>query len=231
MLNLCQHVWFPHIHRSIVHMAQSCKHCTEQGKNLKPIIGKKSSFQMEPVVEPNEEVHLEFAGQLLDELNKDVNISCNNKRSKFPTAKVVTNSRADGAIKFMQRYISNNGVPGRLRCDQAQTKKFQVICNTNNMKLLFAPVDDNRAIMVVERMVQTIKRRLVVRRIDQCNTPYKKASDVGEVLKSLRITPQGITKISPFERHMSRKTKNALSNGARFSSPITLIGEMPNTHV
>ena len=40
MLYLCQHVWFPHIHRTIVHMAQNCRHCTEQGTNLKPIIGK-----------------------------------------------------------------------------------------------------------------------------------------------------------------------------------------------
>ena len=31
MLDLCLHVWFPHIHRTIVHMAQNCKHCTEQG--------------------------------------------------------------------------------------------------------------------------------------------------------------------------------------------------------
>ena len=42
MLDLCQHVWFPHIPRTIVHMVQNCKHCTEQGKNLKPIIGKKT---------------------------------------------------------------------------------------------------------------------------------------------------------------------------------------------
>ena len=52
MLDLNQHVWFPHIHRSIVQTAQHCKHCTEQGKNSKPIIGKKHSFQMELVVEP-----------------------------------------------------------------------------------------------------------------------------------------------------------------------------------
>ena len=39
MLDLCQNVWFPHIHRSIVQMAKICKHCTEQSKNLKPIIG------------------------------------------------------------------------------------------------------------------------------------------------------------------------------------------------
>ena len=61
MLDLRQHVWFPHIHRSIVQMAQNCKHCQEQGKNLKPILGKNLSFHMEPVVEPNEEVQLDFA--------------------------------------------------------------------------------------------------------------------------------------------------------------------------
>ena len=74
MLDLCQHVWFPHIHRTIVHMAQNCRHCTEQGKNLKPIIGKKHSFLMEPVVEPNEEVQLDFAGPLPDELSRDAYI-------------------------------------------------------------------------------------------------------------------------------------------------------------
>ena len=62
MLDLSQHVWFPHIHRSTAQMAQNCKHCTEQGKNLKPSLGKKFSFQMEPVVDPNEEVQLDFAG-------------------------------------------------------------------------------------------------------------------------------------------------------------------------
>ena len=36
MLDLSYHVWFPHIHRAVVQMAQKCKHCTEQGKNLKP---------------------------------------------------------------------------------------------------------------------------------------------------------------------------------------------------
>ena len=52
-------------------MAQNWKHCTEQGKMSKPTIGKKHSFLMEPVVEPNEEVQLDFAGPLPDELNTD----------------------------------------------------------------------------------------------------------------------------------------------------------------
>ena len=85
---------------------------------------------MEPVVEPNEEVQLDFAWTLLDEVNRDAYILVAiDKWSKFPTAKSVSNTTEDIAIKFMQRYISNNGAPRRLRCDQAQTlraKKFQM---------------------------------------------------------------------------------------------------------
>ena len=39
----------------------------------------------------------------------------------FSTANVVSNTTEDVAIEFMQRYVSNNGVPRRLKCDQAQT--------------------------------------------------------------------------------------------------------------
>ena len=226
MLDLSHHVWFPHIDRSIVKMAQNCKHCTEQGKNLKPILGNKLSFQMEPVVEPNEKAQLDFAGPLLDELNKDAYILVAiDKWSKFPTAKVVSNTTADIAINFMQRNISNKWIPRRLRCDQAQTfraKKFQIFCSSNNKKLPFAPVDDHRAIGVVKRMIQTIKRRLAVIKIDQPNTSYKLASDVAEIIKTLRITPHGVTKVYLFEAHMGRKPHTSLSNIATNSSPNNL---------
>ena len=142
---------------------------------------------MEPVVEPNERVQLDFAGPLPDELNKDAYILVAiDKWSKFTKAKVVSNTTADIAIKFMQRYISNNKVPRRLKCDQAQTfrtKKFHFFWNSNDIKVLFAPVDDHSAIGVVERMIQTLKRRLAVIRIDKTNTPYRLASDVAEIIK------------------------------------------------
>ena len=113
---------------------------------------------MEPVVEPNEEAQLDLTEPIPDELNKDEYILVAvGEWSKFPTAKVVSNTTADVARKFMQRYISNNGVPRRLGCDQAQTfraKNFQILCRANNMRLLFAPVDDHRSIGVVERLIQ-----------------------------------------------------------------------------
>ena len=68
---------------------------------------------MESVIEPNEGVQIYFAVPLPDELNKDAYILLAlDKRSNFPTAKFATaNTTADVAIKFMQRFISNNGVP------------------------------------------------------------------------------------------------------------------------
>ena len=71
MLDLYQHIWFPHIHSAIVQMAQGCRQCTEQGKNLKPVICKQHSLQMEPVVDPNKKIQLDFAGPLPDHLNKN----------------------------------------------------------------------------------------------------------------------------------------------------------------
>ena len=80
------------------------------------------------MVEPNEAVQLDYAGPLPDELNKEAYILVAvDKWSKFPTAKVVSNTTADIAIKFIQRYISNSGVPRRLRCDQAQTFRAMIL--------------------------------------------------------------------------------------------------------
>ena len=68
---------------------------------------------------------------------------------------VVSKTMADTAINLMQIFVSNNGVTRKTRCEQAQTiraKKFQILCKSNYLKLLFAPVDNHRSIGVVERL-------------------------------------------------------------------------------
>ena len=62
-------------------------------------------------------------------------------------------------------------------------------------------------------------------RIDKKNTAYRLASDVAEIIKTLRITPLSVTKTSPFEANMGRKLNTPLSNVATSSSPITLSWE------
>ena len=59
-------------------------------------------------------------------------------------------------------------------------------------------------------------------RIDKTNTSYKLASDVAEIIKTLRITPHRVRKISQFEAHMGRKPNTPLSNIAIRSTPNNL---------
>ena len=112
-----------------------------------------------------------------------------------------------------------------------QDQKFQLFCSTNNLKLILAPVDDYRATGVVEGMSQTLKGRLGVMRIDKTNKPYKLASDVAEIITTLRVTPHGVTKQSPFDAHMGRKPNTPRSDLATTSSPKKLNWELQNTHV
>ena len=48
-------------------------------------------------------------------------------------------------------------------------------------------------------------------KIDNRNKPYKLASDVAELIKTLRVTPNATTKITPFEAHFGRKPNTPLS--------------------
>ena len=67
--------------------------------------------------------------------------------SKFPTAKVVSNTTAGVAIKIMQRHISSNDVPRRPKCDQAQSfraKNCQLFFQHKKHQFIFALVDDHR---------------------------------------------------------------------------------------
>ena len=87
----------------------------------------------------------------------------------------------------MQNYIVNQGVPRAIRCDQVQgfrAKTFLLYCKTHIIKLIFAPVDDHRAIGMVERLIRTLKSRLAIMKIDKSNRPFKLASDVAELKKN-----------------------------------------------
>ena len=145
------------------------------------------------MVEPNEEIQFDFAGPLPDENDKKVYILVGVDRfSRFPYAKVLTNNKADTIIRFMQNHIVSQGVPRAIRCDQAQgfrAKKFLIYCKTNNIKLIFAPVDDHRAMGMVERLIRILKSRLAIMKIDKSNQPNKLASDVAELIKNTPNNP------------------------------------------
>ena len=164
MIRIANLIWFPHIHRTTKLRAENCKQCTDQGKNLKPLIAKSSIGNLPKLVEPNQEIQIDFAGPIQNEFNKDVYILVAIDRfSRFPSAIVHPNCDTPTTINFLQKYCEFHGIPRNIRCDQAQTfkaKAFDLICKNKNIKLIFSPTHDHRARGMVERLIQTIKRRL-----------------------------------------------------------------------
>ena len=70
MLALARPVWYPNIHSEIVAQAQSCKHCIDKGKNLKPIIPRNNLGTLSQLTEANDGIQMEFAGPLPFENNR-----------------------------------------------------------------------------------------------------------------------------------------------------------------
>ena len=62
-------------------------------------------------------------------------------------------------MKFLNNYIYNHGISRTIRLDQARCftgKKFERFCSENNITPIYAPANDQRAIGLLERLIQTI---------------------------------------------------------------------------
>ena len=60
-----QYAWWPKIYREIQVHAENCIECAKAGKNLKLLIATSQIGKLLPLVEPNEDMELNFAGQQL----------------------------------------------------------------------------------------------------------------------------------------------------------------------
>ena len=201
MLSLGNFIWFPCIHRSLTSKARACEECTKQGKNLKPIIPKQKLGKLPHLEEPNEELQMDFAGPIPFRNHTDnyYNLVSVDRYSRFQTAQVFKNCDASTAIVYLEEYFKFHGIPRSLRCDQAQAFKsrdFNVHCKNNNIKLILAPAGDHRATGMVERLVQTIKRKLGVMAIDPLWSSEDITTIVPNIIQNIRLIPNRITKIT-----------------------------------
>ena len=107
-----------------------------------------------------------------------------------------------------------HGIPRTIRLDQARCQTGQQVktfCSQNNIQLVEAPIHDHRAIGLVERLIQTIKNRLICIKTAARNQFNVKASIIS-IIYQLRICRQKTINISPFEAHFGRKANTPLSN-------------------
>ena len=65
---------------------------------------------------------------------------------------------------------------------------------------------------MVERLIQTIKRRLAVFDVDPNWSSVTLANRVANIIESIRLIPNSTTKITRFEAHFGRKPNTEISN-------------------
>ena len=138
MLALGQLIWYPHINSDIVAQTQTCRHCTEKGKSLKPLISKTQIGTLPPLSEPNEEVQMDFSGPIPFKDNALFNyiLVTVDRLSRYPHAEVLNNCDSKTAIDYLDSYCKVHEIPRLIRRDQAQAfkaRKFKIYCKNKNI--------------------------------------------------------------------------------------------------
>ena len=133
----------------------------------------------------------------------------------MPQSRSFHKANGPNVIKFFDDYIRIHGVPRNIRLDQARCLigyKVQNFCKQNNISIITAPANDHRAIGLVERLIQTIRRRLCFMEIDNRNNIFTIQEAIKSIVYQLRICKQKTTKVTPFQAHFGKKPNTPLSN-------------------
>ena len=89
MLDVSKYLWWPHMHKDIVNLAEECRSCTPYGKSANYIIPKNASKPPPLLTQPSQEVQLDYAGPLEDHKGKKIYLLVAKDRySKFPSVKI-----------------------------------------------------------------------------------------------------------------------------------------------
>ena len=207
MKYLAQYIWWPHINRQIYFHGINCSDCTSAGKNLKTVIPNSQISELPPLLEPNEELNLDFAGPLDSYWGSNKYILFYIDRfSKFPSAKTTSSTSTKTVIEFLQDYIFLHGIPYSIRVDHATfftSQDFKLFCDSNNIKIIFCTVGDHRSNGLAEKLVHLVKIKLLA--ISKEHQKCTLQNAVSKIIRNLRSTYQSKIKFSPFEIHYNRK--------------------------
>ena len=123
---------------------------------------------------------------------------------KYPTVEVLDKTNRTKVIKFLDEYIQIHGVPRNISLDQARCLieyKVKNFCKQHNINIITAPANDHRIIGLVERLIQTIERRLSCMKLDSRNNKFTIKEAIKSIVYQLRIYKQKTTIVTPFQAH------------------------------
>ena len=135
-------------------------------------------------------------------------------RPKFPSADVFNRANAHNILKFLQDYVLLHSIPRAIGLYQAKCqieKQIKAFCNHENIQVTEAQIHDHRAIGLVERLIQTMKSRLVGIKTDARNN-FNSKDSINSIIYQLRMCRQKTIDLSLFEGHFGRKAYTSLIN-------------------
>ena len=216
MITLGQYAFWTYMHCEIPNKAATCKPCTDIGKNLKPVVPASKWKPLLNCSESEEEIQIDFGGPITNEKDQDTCfLAFIDRFSKYPTVEVFDKANGCNVIKFLDEFIRIHIVPRNIRLDKARCLigyKVTNFCKQHNINIITAPANDHRAIGLVERLIQTIKRRLSCMKLDHRNNTFTIKAAIKAIVYQLRICKQKTTKVTPFQAHFGRKPNTPVSN-------------------
>ena len=200
------------MNQEIVEKCQMCMECTKFGKNMKSSHKFNTSLPLSSPFAPNEELQLDFAGSQDEKGKKVFILVAVDRYSKFPSVLKTKNTGSKKVVIFLEAYIRIHGIPKYISTDHGSGFKKTMLkdfCKNLGIEQLFCPVGDHRGCGLVERTIQTIKRKLGT---EAFSPHYKGLNHVlYTILDDLRKSKHATFKKSPFEVHFARRPNTELS--------------------
>ena len=207
MMSASEYIWWPFMNRQIVDTCERCRECTLYGKNLKPVKTFHTAQSLSLLTGPNQELQLDFAGPIVDDRGVKIFLLVAIDRfSKFPSVLITKTTGAKKVTKFLESYIRIHGLPHSIRTDHGsgfKNEKLQQFCTSKGIKHIFSPVGDHRGSGLVERTIQTIKRKLGTEQLEPTFGNLKEV--LYRIIEDIRKSNHSTLKKSPFELHFGRK--------------------------
>ena len=178
------------MNRQIIDTCEKCRECTLFGKNLKRASTFNTAQPLPALSGPSQELQLDFAGPILDDKGSKIFLLVAVDRfSKFPPVLISKTTGAKKVTNFLDSYIRIHGLPHSIRTDHGSGFKnnlVQEFYSSRGIKHVLSPVGDYRGSGLVERAIQTIKRKLGVAKLDSNFKKFKKTVSAGATRKTAK---------------------------------------------